>query len=49
MPSISSNENISNYEVYSAELGSGSFAEVYRATVKATGKEVAIKMVKFQL
>jgi serine/threonine protein kinase len=49
MPSISSNENISNYEVYSAELGSGSFAEVYRATVKATGKEVVIKMVKFQL
>ena len=39
-----SNESIKDYNVYE-QLGQGGFAQVYRAQVKESGKEVAIKMV----
>ena len=39
-----SNESIKDYNVYE-QLGKGGFAQVYRAQVKQTGQEVAIKMV----
>lgn len=38
------NESIKDYNVYE-QLGKGGFAQVYRAQVKQTGQEVAIKMV----
>jgi serine/threonine protein kinase len=38
------NDSIKNYNVYE-QLGQGGFAQVYRAQVKETAKEVAIKMV----
>jgi serine/threonine protein kinase len=41
-----SNESIKDYNVYE-QLGQGGFAQVYRAQVKETSKEVAIKMVTF--
>ena len=39
-----SNESIKDYNVYE-QLGQGGFAQVYRAQVKESSKEVAIKMV----
>jgi polo-like kinase 4 len=39
-----SNESIKDYNVYE-QLGQGGFAHVYRAQVKQTGQEVAIKMI----
>ena len=39
-----SNESIKDYHVFE-QLGQGGFAQVYRAQVKETGQEVAIKMV----
>jgi polo-like kinase 4 len=39
-----SNESIKDYNVYE-QLGQGGFAQVYRAQVKETSKEVAIKMI----
>jgi serine/threonine protein kinase len=41
-----SNESIKDYNVFE-QLGQGGFAQVYRAQVKETSKEVAIKMVNF--
>lgn len=43
-----SNESIKDYNVYDV-LGEGGFAQVHRAQVKETSKDVAIKMVSFQL
>lgn len=42
-----SNESIKDYNVYE-QLGKGGFAQVYRAQVKQTGQEVAIKMVRYK-
>lgn len=39
-----SNESIKDYNVYE-QLGQGGFAQVYRAQVKESSKEVAIKMI----
>lgn len=39
-----SNESIKDYNVFE-QLGQGGFAQVYRAQVKSSGKEVAIKMI----
>lgn len=39
-----SNESIKDYNVYE-QLGQGGFAQVYRAQVKESAKEVAIKMI----
>ena len=39
-----SNESIKDYNVYE-QLGQGGFAQVYRAQVKETLQEVAIKMI----
>jgi polo-like kinase 4 len=38
------NESIKDYNVYE-QLGQGGFAQVYRAQVKESSKEVAIKMI----
>jgi serine/threonine protein kinase len=49
MPSNQSKEHgdsIKNYNVYQ-QLGKGGFAQVYRAEVKETLQEVAIKIVSF--